>query len=98
VGEPTVSAPTPAGAPNDWKRIGINVGLLLMTEDNDQPNLRPMSEFDLSKRAMVHDRLNDETFEWMPERHMPHREPVWEAEPGVIAWDGLLLDGRRPIG
>ena len=54
--------------------------------------LRPMSEFDPSKRAMVHDRLNDETFEWVPERHMAHWEPVIEAEPGVIAWVG----GRAP--
>ena len=33
-----------------------------MTEDNDQPNLGPMSEFDPSKPAMVHDRLNNEIF------------------------------------
>jgi hypothetical protein len=56
-----------------------------------------MSEFDPSKPAMVHDRLNDETFEWVPERHMPHWEPVKEADAGVIAWDGLLLDGWRPM-
>jgi hypothetical protein len=60
-------------------------------------DLRPMCEFDPSKPAMVHDGLNDETFEWVPERHMVHWEPVWEAEPGVIGWDGLLLDGWRPI-
>jgi hypothetical protein len=59
--------------------------------------LRPMSEFDPSKRALVHDRLNDEIFEWVPERHIPYWELVKEAEPGVIAWDGLLLDGWRPI-
>jgi hypothetical protein len=44
-----------------------------------------------------HDRLNDETFEWAIDRHMAHWEPVKEAEPGVIGWDGLLLDGLRPI-
>ena len=59
--------------------------------------LRPMSEFDPSKHAMVHDRLNAETFEWVPERHMAHWEPVKDAEPGVIAWDGLLLDGWPPL-
>jgi hypothetical protein len=42
-------------------------------------DLRPMSEFDPSKPAMVHDRLNDEMFEWMPERHMAHWKPVWES-------------------
>jgi hypothetical protein len=29
---------------------------------------------------------------------LAHWEPVWEEEPGVIGWDGLLLDGWRPIG
>ena len=28
---------------------------------------------------------------------MPHWEPVKETDPGVIAWDGLLLDGWRPL-
>ena len=55
-----------------------------------EPDLESMSEFDPSKRAFVHDRLNDEAFEWVPERHMAHWEPVWEAEPGVIGSDGLL--------
>ena len=27
-------------------------------------DLRPMSEFDPCKRAMLHDRLNGEMFEW----------------------------------
>ena len=30
---------------------------------------RPMSEFDPSKPALVHDRLNDKTIDWEPERH-----------------------------
>ena len=65
--------------------------------DDAQPALRPMSEFDPSKPALVHDQLNDDTFEWLPEQHMPHWEPFKEAEPGVIGWDGLLLDGWRPL-
>jgi hypothetical protein len=56
-----------------------------------------MSEFDPAKPLLVHDRFNDETFEWVPERHAAHWEPVWEAEPGAIGWDGLLLDGWRPL-
>jgi hypothetical protein len=31
-------------------------------------DLRPMSEFDPSRRALVYDQLNDETFEWLPDR------------------------------
>ena len=32
-------------------------------------DLRPMSEFDPSRQALVYDQLNDETFEWLPARH-----------------------------
>jgi hypothetical protein len=61
-------------------------------------DLRPMSEFDPSKPAMVHDRLNDETFEWVPEKHQADYERyASEFGPGVIDWDGLLLDGWRPL-
>jgi hypothetical protein len=31
--------------------------------------LRPMSEFDPSREALVYDQLNDETFEWLLARH-----------------------------
>jgi hypothetical protein len=61
-------------------------------------DLRPMSEFDPSKPALVHDQLNDDTFEWMPERHCADYERY--AGPwgnGIINWDGLLLDGWRPL-
>ena len=43
---------------------------------NDSGNLRLMSEFDPSKPGIVPDRLNDQTFEWVPERHTLHWEPV----------------------
>jgi hypothetical protein len=29
----------------------------------------PMSEFDPSKPALVHDKLNDQVIDWEPERH-----------------------------
>jgi hypothetical protein len=29
--------------------------------------MRPMNEFDPAKPGMVHDRINDRTFEWAPE-------------------------------
>ena len=57
-----------------------------------------MSEFDPTKPAMVHDQLNDQTFEWEPEKYRAHYERY--AAPygsGIIEWDGLLLDGWTPI-
>ena len=57
-----------------------------------------MSEFDPSKQAMVHDQLNDDTFEWMPEKWREHYESyASEHAPGIVSWDGLLLDGWRPL-
>jgi len=59
---------------------------------------RPMSAFDPSRPALVYDELNDETFEWLPERHgisyERYAEPFRE---GIVAWDGLLLAGWRPM-
>jgi hypothetical protein len=56
--------------------------------------MNPMSTFDPSKPAMVHDRLNDRTFEWTPETMQANDEQY--AEPfasEIIGSDGLLLDG-----
>ena len=61
-------------------------------------DLRPMSEFDPSRPALVYDALNDETFEWLPARHGVDYERY--AEPfkeGIVAWDGLLLAGWQPL-
>jgi hypothetical protein len=59
--------------------------------------MRPMSEFDPTKRAMVHDKLAGKDFAWQPEwaeHYRAHR--VLEGR-GVIAWDGLLLDGWTAV-
>ena len=66
--------------------------------DDAQPALRPMSEFDPSKSALVHDQLNDDTFEWLPEKYREHYERyAHEPRLGVIEWDRLLLAGWRPL-
>ena len=57
------------------------------------PDLRPMSEFDPTRASMVHDSLNDKTFAWKPEWAESYREYANNHAPGVIEWDGLLLDG-----
>jgi hypothetical protein len=53
-----------------------------------------MSEFDPSKRSMVHDALNDNTFSWEPEKYLEnYREYAEKESDDVVEWDGLLLDG-----
>jgi hypothetical protein len=60
--------------------------------------LRPMREFDPAQPAMVHDQLNDDTFEWEPEKYREHYERYAQAwSPGIVEWDGLLLDGWQPL-
>lgn len=58
--------------------------------------LRPMSEFDPSRPATVHDSLNDRMIEWQPEWVWSFRKHRAHAD-GVIEWDGLLLDGWQKI-
>jgi len=61
-------------------------------------DLRPMSEFDPLRPALVYDALNDETFEWLPARqgvdYERYAEPFKE---GIVAGDGLLLAGWQPL-
>jgi len=68
---------------------------------NEQRHCQPMnpvSTFDPSKPAMVHDRLNDRTFKWKPETMQANYEEYANPHgPGIIAWDGLLRDGWSPI-
>jgi hypothetical protein len=57
---------------------------------------RPMSAFDPSQPALVHDALNDPVFEWQPERCEAHFRKYGEQWcTDVVNWDGLLLDGWR---
>jgi hypothetical protein len=52
--------------------------------------MRPMKEFGQSAPALMHDRLNDRTFEWSPaSRQANYRRYGGEVAPGVIEWDGL---------
>jgi hypothetical protein len=60
--------------------------------------MRSMSDFDPSKRVLVHDRLNDQMIEWEPELYQEHYDRYAHPDfsPGVTEWDGLLLDGWKP--
>ena len=59
--------------------------------------LKPMSEFVPSRWVLVHDQLNDEEFEWWPARREHYERYARRLEDGRVAWEGLLLDGWRPI-
>jgi hypothetical protein len=58
--------------------------------------LQPMQSFDPAQPCKVHDRLKECLFDWKTEWAANYRvrAQVFESEiPGVIAWDGLMLDG-----
>ena len=58
---------------------------------------RPMKDFDPDRPSRVHDQLNDKIIDWDP-RWAPTWKNHRDHEPGVIEWDGLLLDGWEPAG
>lgn len=45
----------------------------------------------------VHDGLNDQMIEWRPQWASMFREFATTWDEGVVAYDGLLLDGWTPI-
>jgi len=58
-----------------------------------------MTEFDPDRPAKVHDRLNNRTFTWrasLGERITVSR-PRSDKVEGTVRWDGLVLDGWKPI-
>lgn len=61
------------------------------------PPWRPMSEFDPTKPAILHDELNDQAFEWSGAREQfSHWQKYakWHTE-SVITWCGHLFDRWR---
>ena len=59
-------------------------------------NPRPFDTFDPTRPALVHDQLNDKIIRWNPEWASTWRDRSDHA-PGVVEWDGLLLDGWEPV-
>ncbi len=52
-----------------------------------------MSEFDPTIRAVVHDRLNDKSFDWDPDWAGHYRVYAVSEPDGSVGWDGRILDG-----
>jgi len=57
------------------------------------PLFRPMSEFDPSEPALVHDLRHDRVLPWSPSFRRSYERTARELTPGVVDYDGLLLDG-----
>jgi hypothetical protein len=55
--------------------------------------MNPMSTFNPEKPCRVHDGLNDQIIEWNPQWAPLYLDHGVKHDEGVIAWDGLLLDG-----
>ena len=60
------------------------------------PDPHPIETLNPTSRALVHDQLNDKIFEWKPEWASTWPDRRAHA-PGVVEWDGLLLDGWEPV-
>jgi hypothetical protein len=61
--------------------------------------LKPMSTFDPTRPALLHDQLNDKMLAWTGEELAGWREHANPHSQGIIEWDGLLLDGWcEPLG
>ena len=59
--------------------------------------MNPMNTFNPDVPCHVHDGLNRQTIEWKPQWAPLYREYAVKCDEGVIAWDGLLLDGWTAI-
>ncbi len=60
--------------------------------------LRPMCEFDPSEPAILHDRRSNRAIPWSPDFEWEFKRHARQHAPGVIAFEGLLLDGWAAIG
>jgi hypothetical protein len=52
-----------------------------------------MSEFDPSEPGLLHDRLGNRALPWSPAFRVSYERTARELSPGVVDYEGLLLDG-----
>jgi hypothetical protein len=52
--------------------------------------MRPMSTFDSTRHAFVHDNLNKRAIEWKPEWASHYHEYALVQPDGTVEWDGLI--------
>ena len=58
--------------------------------------MRPMSQFDPNRPAVVHDCFHGRAFLWRPGWADVWRRDAWVASDGLAFWDGMILDGWDP--
>jgi hypothetical protein len=59
--------------------------------------LKPMSEFDPSEPALLHDALNDRTIPWDPDFKLSYEKQAIRLNTTMVAYDGIFLDGWTAI-
>ena len=55
--------------------------------------LHPMSEFDPSEPAFLHDAERNRAIPWSPDFQRLFEQEARVVAPGLVSFDGLLLDG-----
>jgi hypothetical protein len=55
--------------------------------------LHPMTDFDPSEPAILHDQVSDAIVTWSGEEADEFRRSSVVQPDGTVAWNGLLLDG-----
>ena len=61
------------------------------------PEFKPMADFDPTMRVMVREKTSGECIPWEPEWAGKYEAQAKEHSPGVIEYDGYLLDGWAEI-
>jgi hypothetical protein len=59
--------------------------------------MRPMTAFDPTRPAFIHDKLNRRAIDWKREWASHYREYALVQPDGTVEWDGRILDGWRPF-
>jgi hypothetical protein len=57
------------------------------------PTLHPMTDFDPSEPAILHDRISDTIIAWSGEEAAAFRRSCVRRPDGTLAWDGYEFDG-----
>jgi hypothetical protein len=60
---------------------------------NPPPSLRPMTDFDPSEPAVLHDSRTDCIVTWTGEDVAAYREEAISRPDGTVEWSGYIFDG-----
>jgi hypothetical protein len=60
---------------------------------NDPDDLKPMSSFDPTQPAILHDRRSGRTITWTGDQAADFRADGIHQPDGAVAWRGMVIDG-----